>query len=239
MSTEVPTPAQQERREARESRIPGAVLTWVVKLKNDISQKFRCIYNLLRRELLTQDIWDTIENLINSIEDTVSSIISLITKTTHVRNVPATIVKAIGKRIEQYLDALNNVRTAIAARELKLLQESLPKLEIAVKQLIAFLETAYVTRITTPAGEFEYVISPAVGPRPVLVSEVELRGLSELARQLYIMLLQRYSIPVREVVKLFGQGGAELAINELVTYGYAKRVYDPEIGDEVVRLVVL
>jgi len=226
----------EERIAKRRGREVAPPLTpYVVKLKEYIFTCIDKIKNILRKKtFLNVDDWEEIEKCFNGFRHALSNLLTLITRSTRV-SLTARFVDRLNVEIDKLRDLMFEIDRCINEHNSVELFEKIRILDYHVQSLIMRIESALVT-LEEWGGETEKIIETSLyGVTIVPTIEIPIDKYGPIERQIITKLLSYSYIPLSDILKIFGVDGLE-AINNLKRRGIIEVVYDPVLGEDIVKL---
>ena len=222
MSSDVEERRGRER--SREVVVVEGISKEIMRLRDELNNRFTAIKKILRKSLMSEQDWIRIDDYLTSVINCMETIVMYVCRTTSVKST-STIFEILTEDFKEYNTLLSEVRSAIYHRDKFKLVNLLPKFEAKIRDLILKVTTAFVTK--------ERVVIPTKGM--FYTEEVVVPELSPSARKLYAILLNRVDIPIRDVYIMFGERASDV-IAELKAHELAEDYTDPITLEHRLRL---
>lgn len=209
----------------------GVAITLLVQT---LREKYREVVRMLkRREVVMGDDWDILEDKISEIVNLADGVINLMSKT-----VSSTFAQRMSHKLYQHIRPLQEAYTNAKLDLLQALDDEdlanlLPKLRTfmtSFERLYGTLQTMYVGRERVRRREVEMLIAPYVG---TIMQDIDVPSLSPESRKVIAILLANGGeIPLSQLALALGKEQVARAVAELERRGFARRVYDPSLGED-------
>jgi len=229
----------EERRErrGRGREVAPPLMSIISRLQSSIFSKIDAIRNLLmKKTFLTLDDWFRIEDYFYEVKKYINQIVMLISRSTRV-TLTARFIERLNVEIDKYRDLSLEIDNLITSRDSVNLLDKIRQFRHVVDALIMRIMTALVTLEEMTPEEFEKIVTIGLTGVEVLPTiEIPASKYSPMERIILQQLLSFSYLRESEILTKFGKQGVE-AVNSLVAKGVAEVVYDPLIGENIVRLV--